>query len=124
MPIIATRFDVIERTTVRYTAKLVDDQGNAIPASSLTTMTLTVYDKKTGNILNSRDDQNVLNANNVTIDVNGAFEWIIQPADLAIVNTNLANESHIALFEWSWNSGTRFGKQEIELSVKNLTKVP
>ena len=124
MPITTKRFDVLERTSVRYTAKLVDDNGDAISVNNLTAITLTVYDKKTGNILNSRDEQDVLNTNNVTITTAGDVEWIIQPADIAIVNANLVNETHIALFEWTWNSGTRVGKQEIELAVKNLTKVP
>lgn len=124
MAITVTKFDVLERITVRYRATLIDDNGTAVPGTSLTTITLTVYDKSTGNILNNRNDQNVLNQNNVTIDSNGLLEWIVQPEDLAIVNTNHANEIHVALFEWTWQSGTRSGKHEMELIVKNLTKVP
>lgn len=120
------RFTVFERTTPRYTATIVDDRDNVLASGSLSTMTLTLYDKSTGNILNSRDDQNVLNANQVTIDSSGNLVWIVQVQDLALVNTNETNETHVALFEWSWSaeSLTKNGKHEIELAVKNLTKVP
>ena len=124
MPIIPVRFDVLERTTPRYSATIVDDQGVAISSANLSTITLTLYEKKTGSIVNSRDEQNVKNANNVTIDASGVLVWSIQVADLVMVNTNNTNETHVALFEWTWDAGTKSGKHEVELAVKNLTKVP
>lgn len=120
------RMEVLERTTPRYYATLVDNTTGqqVLSAANLTTITLTLYDKKTGNILNGRNKQNVLNTNNVTIDSAGQLVWELQPADLAIVNTNNTNESHIALFEWSWSQGTKFGKREVDVAIRNLTNVP
>ena len=78
----------------------------------------------TGDIINSREGQNVLNTNNVTVDEDGLLTWNIQGDDNQIVSTTLAAgeyETHIALFEWVWSSGQ--GKEQIELMVEQLDKV-
>lgn len=117
-------FDVLERESARLTGTVLDDQGTAIAAADLTALTLTLYDKKTENIVNSRDGQNVLNQNNVTVGSDGALVWTIQVADNVLVNSSDLNETHIALFEWSYSGGGKSGKQEIELVVRSLKKVP
>lgn len=116
--------DIAEGTTAQITATIEDESGTAIPAASLTTMILTLYLKDTpATTINSRSDQNVLNANNVVIDSSGNLTWTMQPADNAISDTNKTVEHHIALFEWTWSSGTKAGKYEIEIRVTNLTNV-
>lgn len=112
-----------EKTTHVYTATIKDENGTVVPAASLTTLTLTLYAKQSGTIINSRSAQNILNANNVTVNSSGVLTWTMQPDDNAIVNSALLTESHIALFEWTYSSGSKYGKHEIELVVSNLTKV-
>jgi hypothetical protein len=114
---------VNEKVTARYTADIQDDEGNAIAAATLTTLTLTLYDVETGDIINSRNDQDVLNTNGVTVDGSGNLTWIIDADDNAIVTSTSKVEKHIALFKWTWNSGARDGKHEVNLHVKNLAKV-
>ena len=114
---------VNEKVTALYTADVQDHEGNAIAGSSLTTLTLTVYDKSTGDIINSRNAQDVLNTNGVTVDGSGNLTWIIDPDDNAIVTSTSKVEKHIALFQWTWDSGNKEGRQEVMLHVKNLTKV-
>ena len=114
---------VNEKITARYTADVQDHVGNAIAGSSLTTLTLTVYDKSTGDVINSRDAQDVLNTNGVTVDGSGNLIWVIDPDDNAIVTSTSKVEKHIALFEWTWDSGNKEGKHEVVIQVKNLTKV-
>lgn len=116
-------FNVPEQTSALYTATLVDETGAVVPGTSLLTLTLTLYDKTTGGILNSRNAQNVLNANGVTIDANGLVSWTIAPADsLIITNTNDV-ETHIALFQATWGGGAKALKFEVTLLVKNLGMV-
>lgn len=115
--------DVLEKTTPRYTAVLRDDTGAAIPAASLVTLTLSLYVVKTDGtigIVNSRNAQNVLNANNVTVDANGNLVWSVQVADTTLVET-LPFERHIAL--WTWTTATITGRHEVVLTVKNLLQV-
>jgi hypothetical protein len=98
---------VRERSTGTYTATLQDEAEVVIPSASLTTLTLSVYDVRTGTVLNNRNNQNVLNANNVTVHAtSGLLTWSVQSADNAMVSTRSV-ESHIAVFEYTWASGAK-----------------
>ena len=51
--------------------------------------------------INSRTNQNVLNANNVTVDEDGWVEWTMQAADNPIKSTTLTSgeyEDHLSKF--------------------------
>lgn len=122
---------VNEDCSAYYTATVRDDEGNAIAGDDLDSLKLTLYVADTssdadGDILNSRDGQDVLGQNNVTVDANGLLTWEVQPADNVIAGTNIEvgkYEKHIALFEWAWNSSEKHGNQEVEIFVKQLAKV-
>lgn len=117
--------DVLEGETPRYTATVKDDTGAVLPAASLTTITLTLYVIKTDGTVgyvNSRNAQNVLNANNVTISAAGILVWQMQVADTTLVEA-LPFERHIALWEWTWPT-SRAGKHELFITVKALGEVP
>lgn len=115
---------VNERTTAKYTTDpLVDEDGVVIPGTLVTSATLTLYDQKTGAIINSRNQQNVNNANNVTIADTGIISWVLQPADNAIVNTKLAQEVHVAVFDLRWDSGSSRSLHEVKILVNNVGKV-
>ncbi len=119
-------FEVIERSTAVYTATLKDETDTVIPSASLTTLTLTLYDAANGTIINSRNGQNVLNANNVTIHAtSGLLTWTMQPADNVIVWPKASGqfEKHIALFRWTWSSGAKAGSHEVEIRVRQRTKI-
>src|SRR5262245_61380196 len=107
-----------EQTSAKLSFQLLDQNGlGFLP----TTVTLTLYlagDEDA--IINSRDEQNVLNANNVTIDSSGNLLWSIQPADLAIVGSDTQPyEIHVALFEWTWGSGQK-GNKDYGLIVEKV----
>lgn len=121
----AQPFVVLERTTAVYTATIKDETDAAIPASALSSLTLTLHAKDSGTIINSRNKQNVFNANDVTVDEDGLLTWIMQPADNAVVGfPESGSEQHIALFEWAYGSlGVYAGKQEVLVEVTNLRKV-
>ena len=116
-------FLIDELTSGRYTALIVDNDGvTPVPAANLLTFVLTVYVIKTDNtdgILRG-PQQNVLNANNVTIDSGGNLVWTAQPADTTMVES-VPFEDHICLFEWTWGTGT--GRHEVILRVRNLRRV-
>ncbi|MDB4263164.1 hypothetical protein N9842_03055 [Porticoccaceae bacterium] len=115
-----------EASSAQYVATITDEAGSAIALTDLTAITLTLYDEYSGTIINSRTDQDVKNANNVVITSGGVLTWSIQPADNAIINTTLRTNSyefHVALFEYTWDSGSSAGKHELELVVRQLDKV-
>jgi len=118
-------FDILEQSTGQYTATVVGNDGvTALPGATLATAALTLYVIKTdGSIgyVNSRNAQNILNANNVTISAAGLLTWTIQTGDTTLIEA-LPFERHIALFEWTWPAGS--GKHEMVLVVKALAEVP
>lgn len=117
---------VHENSTVKIAATICDENGAAIAASSLTTLTLTLYDKTSGTVINSRDGQNVLNTNNVTVSSAGTLVWTMQPADNVIIGTvaDGQTETHVALWEWTWASGAKGSNHEQEIKVEQIDKVP
>lgn len=114
---------VRERSSGVYTAQLLDENDDGIPAATLTTLTLTLYVKDTGDIINSRDAQNVLNTNNVAVDSSGNLTWTVQPADHAVVATGRKLERHRAVFDLTWSSGTKRDWHAVEFVVVAEPKV-
>ncbi len=116
-----------EKTGAVYTAYLKDADGTVIPLGNIGTITLTLYDVSSGDIINTREDQDVLNANNVTIHAtSGLLTWEMQADDNPIVSASLrvgAKEHHKALFEFAGNFTASPGKHEVDIKVLNLGKV-
>lgn len=112
-----------ESCDVDYTFK--DMAGNAIVKSSLITLTATLFDEKTETIINSRDAQDVKDANGGTVATDGTLTLRLQPLDAAIVSTTLTaekTERHILRLEWTWNDGmlTRTGRASRAIIVQNV----
>lgn len=113
-------FTVPERATQRLTFTLKDETGAVIPGTSLTTCTFTLYDQATGVIVNSRNGVDV----KANIDGSGLMTLILTPADGQILNDALTFETHVALFQWTYNTGASRGEYEVALVVRNVKLVP
>jgi hypothetical protein len=112
---------VNERTTARYTSgPLTDEDGAVVPGSILSSATLTLKDEKTRTIINSRNAQNVNQANGVTISDLGIVSWLLTPADNPIVNTRVTQEPHIATFDLRWDAGSSRAMHEVRILVTNV----
>lgn len=115
-----------EGATSRITGTLVDETGTGITLGYLVSVTLTLTDQETGAVINSRDQQDVLNANDVTIDANGNLTWILAPEDNVILSSTINSlgivERHVALFEWVYAT-SRKGNCEIYIDVSNVPGV-
>ena len=126
----ATKFEkdangrpILERTSLRYSGVMKDLAGAVVPSTDLSALTLTWYSLAGAQaIVNARDGQNVLNANNVTIDGSGNLAWSMQPADTQILDATLAYEWHRALFAWTKTGGEQ-GKHEVDIKITNVGKV-
>lgn len=117
--------DIIpERSSPKITATVQDEAGDGIAASSLDTLTLTLYNLSDADktIINSRSDQDVLNTNNVTVDSSGNLVWSVQALDTIIVSAPVL-EQHRAVFAWTYSSGTKTGRYTIDMTIRNLEKV-
>jgi hypothetical protein len=84
---------------------------------------VTLKDVATGTVINSRNAQNVKNANGVTISALGALVWAMAPADNLIVGTQLIEE-HMALFVFTWGGGgVKACRHPVSIKVLNLAEV-
>lgn len=117
-------YDVQERQSGQVSFTLKDETGAAVASAAMSTMTLTLYNTRTGTILNSREAQNVLNANNVTMHAtSGLVTWTMQPADNAIEQPGRDFEVHIGLFRMTWASGAKEFAHRVKLNVYNIGKM-
>lgn len=114
-----------EKTTLTLTATITDVDGVTPLANAdsiLTTLTLDLYEKASGTVVNSRTAQSIKNTNGGTITSAGLLTLRLDPADLTRVST-AGSETFVALVRWSWGSPTKYGAHEIVFIVRDLTKV-
>lgn len=116
---------VNEKSTFLWTGTLKNENGVALGPSDLVTLICTLYDEDTGTIINSRNQQNILNLNNFTLTTASSanISWDSPMADQLIVDDTKETEVHIAKIEWTFGSGGAFGgKKEIAIRVVNLVR--
>jgi hypothetical protein len=114
---------VCEKTTCQLTQQLTDESDVNITSAQVSALTLTLYDKKTGAVLNSRSAQSILNTNGGTLSSGGLLTLVLAIADNALNAQAAASEQHVALIEYTWASGLKAGKKEITFTVVNQAKV-
>ncbi|HEX6827148.1 MAG TPA: hypothetical protein VF077_12595 [Nitrospiraceae bacterium] len=114
-----------------YTFALVDEAGAGIDGATLQSLTLTYYDQATAAIINAREHQNVLNANDVTVTTIGTLPpwtttvtWELQPEDTVIFHPESAWEVHIVQFRWTWAGGQRTKSHRVGIGVEQLRYTP
>lgn len=117
---------VLEGSTPTISGTLTNKAGIAIPLADLLTLKLTLYSMSDSSfpIINGRDAQDVKNTNRVIVDANGGLAWNLDSVDSSILNTALGQETHRAIFAWTYNEGSveQTGKHIIDFKVKNLQK--
>jgi hypothetical protein len=110
-----------ERSSGVYTATLLDEAGNTVTV--LDTLEVWLRDIKTGTILNGRDGQSLLNANQGTFTA-GTFTWAMVPADHAIVGGDGSQiEIHEAVFRATWDNGAKAKTWHVRWQVTNYPPI-
>ena len=87
-----------------------DMNGEVILKASLASVKLTLFDRNTRAVINSRNLQNVLDANGGTVDADGVITMRLIDIDNVILDVEGELEAgdieeHIARFTWGWNDG-------------------
>lgn len=121
------RIEIDEGESADITATFVDLDADSLDKAAISTLTCTLLNAADGSVINSRNNQDIKDANNSTMTAGGVLTLRLQPADNAIQDATLAageTESHYLTVTWTWNDGTatRTGKQEWELLVRKLTE--
>ena len=111
---------VDEGNSVSLTVTLHDAQDNVVDAAAVATFTLTLFnDSSEPTILNSRNAQNIQNANGCTI-AGGVATVRLDALDNVLGGA--ADEFHIARIAFTWNDGTttRAGAEDYRFKVLNV----
>ena len=106
---------VAERTTLKLTGVLTDENGLVIPLAAIQTMTLTLYnrDSSAQEIINQVNAVSVLNTGRGTVNqTTGAVVLTLLPADNAIVNSNVDLEWHRVLLTGTYDS-SKIGRAHV-----------
>lgn len=114
---------VLEGETVKWTGTMKDEDGAVVPSAQILTflLDLALLD---GTIINSRDDQNIKNANDVTVHAtSGLVTWRLTTADLALQDEAKAIEVHRATMRYTYNDGVavRTGVHRVDFAVQQVT---
>jgi hypothetical protein len=110
-PISDNQRDWPEGATPVLQCTLVDSSGTAIALANINSLTLTQWidnGSKPATIINSRKLQNVLNANNVTVNsTTGLVTWNLQAADTTMQSKDYSvlEERHWFRFDLSYTAG-------------------
>jgi len=116
-------YQVNEGSSAKLTGVLKDQAGNLLGSAGVASLTAELYDKNTDTSIFGVKD--ILNVNGGELDSVGNFAYTFAPSDNAIVTAGVRGyERHILLVEWSYDGGSKAGKQEFEVAVKNLSHVP
>lgn len=123
-------FYVKEKNSYQLTFNFVDEQLNKVSKSAIASLFCTQYyfnpeigasDKYHLATINHRSNQDVFDANNVTISTSGTVTWLIQPEDTIKLNSNTDIELHVVLFTWKWGSlPMKKNSEEVILSVRKI----
>ncbi len=104
-------------TTPLLQLTLRDEDGTAIPSSSLGACTLDLYDEATGTTINSRSAVDVLSS----VSAGGVLSFRFLAADIVLVGTVAKGsvERHIAHVAWTYAT-IRQGHFNGRMAVKNF----
>jgi hypothetical protein len=104
------------------TTSLTDEDGNAITAASLSYLKLTLWEILTGDIINSRNAQSILNENGGSMSSN-TLTLKLSADDMAVVGDR-KTERHRGLIEAKLSTGDQ--DEEVmgfQLDIQNLEKI-
>jgi hypothetical protein len=125
-PIIIATIEVNEKNSAFVEGDVVDEQGDAVTLASVTAFVVTIYDDASGDIINSRDAQSILNVNGGTFHATtGHFSFTFADLDNPIVAPTLARgarETHTALLDLRWGTTGRY-VAEVRVRVRQLRNV-
>ena len=107
-----------------YSCTLTDSDGQGIPASDLTSLTLTLALRGSGEIINNIERSNILNTGRGVVDAEGNLTVTLLPEDTAFVGATLcALPTALSMvIDWSFNAGLVSGRQQINFTVVPLTE--
>lgn len=111
------------RSTVIYTGRLLDGNGDGIPAGDLDSLTLTLAVTNTGVIVNGVEKVDILNTGRGVIDAEGNLTITLLPEDTDIGAAPVNTQRTLSMvIDWTFNGGAYVGRHEPRLRFVALTE--
>lgn len=112
---------VPEGSSRMYEATLKDYAGDPVPLAAVASITCTLRDLSSDQIVNSRNDQSVLNTNGGTLHASsGLFQMVFGPDDTVAIGSTRQQQRR-ATFKVVYSSGRE--NHEVIFTVYNLADV-
>lgn len=108
---------VLAGSSLVYTGQFLDTSGNPIGASALTTVTLTICDTISRQVVNQVSAVNILNSGRGAVDSQGNLTLTLQSGDTVKLNPVTAQEMRSLIIEWTYQAGAMIGKHEVQFPV-------
>lgn len=102
------------------TAVLRDEAGQPVPGPTMHEVRLTLFDRTSLAIINSRADLDVKSM----VSGSGVLTFPMAPADIVIMTDDRSLEWHVARIRYSWSGGTKQWFHELHHAVANLALLP
>lgn len=112
---------VPEGSSRRYSATLVDFDGNPIQAGQITSILFSLLDARTNAVINNRDRVQVRNANGGTLSSLGVFSQVFSPSD-TVTTDDTPVQPRRAIFQVTFLDGVE--NHEVIFWVQNLAHIP
>lgn len=111
-----------EGSTPTYTANLVDSFGDPVPAQDLNTLTLTICDTLSGEIINSCDQENILNGGRGTITPEGLLTIQLLTGDTSMseLAANVVQIQRSLIIDWTYDGGAKTGRHQANFPITRL----
>ena len=106
----------------RLRARLRDFDDEVLPKSAITGLMLTIKDEA-GNVINSRNEQPILDMNNGSLAEDGWVTIKLQPADNALQSTTEKVEWHYVQLVWTWRDDDldeQRGEHDWQIQIREL----
>jgi hypothetical protein len=118
--------DVVPEGATRVlTLTFLDEFDAPIGSATLTTLKLTLYEEVTKAIINSRTHQSILGVNGGSVSAGGVLTLNLGALDNVVKRVADGSvETHVALLEYTWDTGTKANLVEIYFPVGNVVLVP
>lgn len=115
---------VKEDSSFQITGVFKDEAGEVVPADDISSLRFWLYDHEE-EVINSREDVDILNTGPGTVDDEGNFALTLSPDDNPIVDPSSHRfERHLLVVEWTWALGLKKSHENIYLIVQNDRKIP
>lgn len=106
-------------TTPVYQGQIVDATGTGIPASGLSSLTLSIVDTLSGSIINGASQVNVLNAGRGAVDSSGNVTITLETGDTSLANTQAPSIQRSLVLDWITTAGA-VGRHQVNFVILAL----